>query len=152
MSERYGVNAPFVASQVIDGVGILIDFESGAYFSADGSGALALELLTAGRTLAETAEVLASAYRVDAATTTGPVEAFAAELLEAGLLAARTESPAPAPDAAVREEPFAAPVLQVHRDLEDLLLLDPIHDVDAAGWPTAEPIDPAAPPKYVPPK
>jgi hypothetical protein len=27
-------------------------------------------------------------------------------------------------------------VLGVHPDMQDLLLLDPIHDVDEVGWPT----------------
>ncbi len=141
MTERYCVNAPLVASQVIDGMAMLIHFETGAYYSASGSGALTLELLSSGRTVAETAEALASAYRVEEATTTEPVAAFAAALLEAGLLAPRAEPPVPAPILAARPEPFVAPVLQVYRDLEDILMLDPIHDVDAAGWPTTTPLD-----------
>ena len=31
--------------------------------------------------------------------------------------------------------PFAAPTFEVFSDMEDLLLLDPIHDVDESGWP-----------------
>ena len=33
--------------------------------------------------------------------------------------------------------PFQPPVLQKFRDMQDLLLMDPIHDVDEAGWPVA---------------
>jgi len=32
-------------------------------------------------------------------------------------------------------QPFSAPVLNAYTDMEELLLLDPIHDVDQAGWP-----------------
>ncbi len=32
--------------------------------------------------------------------------------------------------------PFQIPVLDVYSDMQDLLLLDPIHDVDETGWPT----------------
>jgi hypothetical protein len=32
---------------------------------------------------------------------------------------------------------YVAPVVQRYDDLEDLLLLDPIHEVDDAGWPVA---------------
>ena len=35
--------------------------------------------------------------------------------------------------------PFAAPVLHKYTDMEDLLLLDPIHDVDESGWPNTNP-------------
>ena len=32
---------------------------------------------------------------------------------------------------------FEAPILQKYTDMQDLLLLDPIHEVDEAGWPHA---------------
>ena len=31
--------------------------------------------------------------------------------------------------------PFEAPVLYTYTDMAELLLLDPIHDVDETGWP-----------------
>jgi len=35
---------------------------------------------------------------------------------------------------------FAPPVLEVYTDMQDLLLLDPIHDVDeTVGWPSPKP-------------
>ena len=35
------------------------------------------------------------------------------------------------------KKPYTAPAVQKYDDLEDLLLLDPIHEVDEAGWPVA---------------
>jgi hypothetical protein len=34
---------------------------------------------------------------------------------------------------------FEVPVLNKYTDMEDLLLLDPIHEVDDEGWPVAKP-------------
>ena len=34
---------------------------------------------------------------------------------------------------------FNAPALQKYSDMQELLLLDPIHDVDEAGWPKPNP-------------
>ena len=34
---------------------------------------------------------------------------------------------------------FEAPILHKYTDMQDLLLLDPIHEVDEAGWPVARP-------------
>jgi hypothetical protein len=34
---------------------------------------------------------------------------------------------------------FERPVLQKYSDMQDLLLLDPIHEVDETGWPHALP-------------
>jgi hypothetical protein len=33
--------------------------------------------------------------------------------------------------------PFAEPALEKHTDMQDLILLDPVHEVDARGWPHA---------------
>jgi hypothetical protein len=33
---------------------------------------------------------------------------------------------------------FVAPVLHKHTDMQDLLLLDPIHEVDETGWPSVK--------------
>ena len=53
-------------------------------------------------------------------------------------LIAPSDAPPP-PDAvkspSIPRAPFHPPVLNVFSDMQDLLLLDPIHDVDATGWP-----------------
>ncbi len=33
---------------------------------------------------------------------------------------------------------YGAPMLETYTDLEDLMLLDPVHDVDDKGWPRAD--------------
>ena len=35
-------------------------------------------------------------------------------------------------------ETFEPPQLHIYNDMKDLLLLDPIHDVDEAGWPSVK--------------
>jgi hypothetical protein len=46
---------------------------------------------------------------------------------------------APAPAAPAAGAVFAPPRLEVFDDLQDLFLVDPIHDVDEAGWPHVTP-------------
>jgi hypothetical protein len=38
-----------------------------------------------------------------------------------------------------KESKFEKPGLQKYSDMQDLLLLDPIHEVDEMGWPHALP-------------
>jgi hypothetical protein len=33
--------------------------------------------------------------------------------------------------------PFQAPALEKHSDMQDLILLDPVHEVGPRGWPHA---------------
>ena len=46
--------------------------------------------------------------------------------------APKTERPAPS-----KKKAFAKPKLSKFGDMQDLLLLDPIHDVDQQGWPNS---------------
>jgi len=39
-------------------------------------------------------------------------------------------------EAGVPDKVFSVPVLQKYTDLDEMLLLDPIHEVDEQGWPT----------------
>jgi len=40
--------------------------------------------------------------------------------------------PAPVPNG---KPVFKTPVVEIYSDMQDILLLDPVHDVDKAGWP-----------------
>ena len=45
----------------------------------------------------------------------------------------RTESAAAAPEA---PKVYSAPLIETFTDMEHLLAIDPIHEVDAQGWPS----------------
>ena len=51
-----------------------------------------------------------------------------------------TPAPAPAP-VSVAGVAYTEPSLSVFSDMQDLLLLDPIHDVSEAGWPMPKPAE-----------
>ena len=60
-------------------------------------------------------------------------------MLEEGLI-----SPDPAASGEPREDlpaggPWTPPSIAVFSDMQDLFELDPIHDVDEAGWPSRAP-------------
>ena len=59
---RYGVNIPRVAGEVVEGEAILIDLETGAYYSSEGLGAEIWQLVASGFSVADTVAVLARRY------------------------------------------------------------------------------------------
>ena len=144
---RYRVNVPAVASQVMGGEAILIHFDSGRYYCVEGSGADIVASLEQGRAADEIVHQLAKADAGGAghAVIADAVAKFLRELCDEGLIvpadgAATTDggpaavtSPLPPPSPS-----FLPPRLTKYTDLEELLRLDPIHDVDAAGWPIAK--------------
>jgi hypothetical protein len=68
------------------------------------------------------------------------VSAFIDQLVAEALVDAE-----PAPEAgddmtaasAAAPQEFVEPLLQKYTDMEEMLLLDPIHEVDEHGWPSA---------------
>jgi hypothetical protein len=135
---RYAVRAPAVVHEVIDGEAVIINLESGAYFSADGASAVAWQGIAGGASPADLAAMIAERYEGDGATIAAAVEGFVETLLHAGLIRPAelgdANSPAELPAAAARPA-FAGLALRGFTDLQELLLLDPIHEVDETGWP-----------------
>ena len=108
-----------VISEIVDDEAIIIDSLTGAYFTLDPLGTRLWGLLGSG---AQSLEALQAAGD-DPSRVAGAL----AEMQDAGLV----EADGPLPEAA----PGHVPVLTKYSDMEELLLLDPIHDVDETGWP-----------------
>lgn len=138
---RYRLNEPLVASQEIEGETILIHFDSGHYFCANPAGSMIIAQLCGGAGMQSVGASLQARFAVEAAEAMASTQRFIGELLAAGLMVPSDESPIDTPSPAVNSNrlAFEAPTLQKFDDLQDLLMLDPIHDVDQAGWPMPAP-------------
>jgi hypothetical protein len=126
---KFEICAPSVVGEVIDGEAIVMDLRSGAYYSTDGLGGAIWQAIDAGATRQQ---ILgwAGAVLGDQA----PVAAFLDDLLARDLVRVTTGNGSLA-TLPVLAGPYASPVLSVHEDMQDLIQLDPIHDVDEMGWP-----------------
>ena len=135
--QRFRLRVPDVAFQVIDGEAILIHFERGAYYSARGVGCEILKLVEAGHSLHEMASELARRSGAALETALATVKDYLERVLAEELVVLDLTMEPLARAEADSSEPlaFGAAELVKYTDLEDLLLLDPIHDVDDAGWP-----------------
>ena len=139
------INAPGVIGEILDGEAIIVNLDTGAYYSLDGAGATVWTAAQAGSTLEAAIKLTADRYQGDAQEIAAGVEALVEELLSEGLLVTDEEIVAPAADrqpatpVGADRPPFRRPALQKYTDMTDLLLLDPIHEVDETGWPNAMP-------------
>jgi hypothetical protein len=126
------ISQPKVSHQCIDGEVVVINLENGSYYSLVDLPARLWELIDAGWSRAELMQLVDETY--PGAATGAPTSAFFDELLKEGLV---SDVPVAAklPIAIALPPTFTAPRLETFTDLQELLLLDPIHEVDAAGWP-----------------
>jgi len=149
MNERAGamdtlfvINAPSVVSEVIDGEVIIMNVKSGNYYSSAEVGAAVWSWIEQGRTKGQMRGLAASRYQGDDRFISESLEAFFESLLREELVRTVSVSEAGAADQAAVENSapvaFTVPKLCAYTDMQDLLFLDPIHDVDAIGWPEAK--------------
>jgi len=137
MHRTYRVMRPEVVADVIDGEAVIMNLKTGQYFNSEGTGSECWEALASGLSVSQIVDQFVAKYASDRATIASAVEEFVQDLVAHNLIIAG-DTPPPAVIPQTSGSPrasFHAPVLNVYSDMQDLLLLDPIHDVDAAGWP-----------------
>ena len=138
LNDVYRVNGPRVISENIDGELILVNMERGTYYSTDGVGAEIWRFIEEGCCISEMCDAILAQYEAGPDEIRDTVFAFIARLEEEGLVTNgdwRGEGSRPSGPRPVVKRSFQRPVLQGYRDMQDMLSLDPIHDVEAAGWP-----------------
>ncbi len=141
--DRFEVSWPEVVGSIVDDEVVAINLDTGSYYNIAGAGT---EVWAAVERVASTEEItarLADRYDAPLDEIADAVARFVEELRVEGLIRpAETDgsgAEAPAGDRpADRQSAFLPPVLEKFTDMEDLLLLDPVHDVTERGWPYVE--------------
>ena len=144
MTTRLRVNSPNVIYETIEGEVILIDLKTGTYYSLRDSGAAVWQAIEQGAGEDGIAAELRSRYDASEGEIRAAVRRLLDELEREGLVRAEEGEAAPTAPASgngAGRLPFAAPVLEKHTDMQDLILLDPVHEVGAQGWPHPAPPD-----------
>lgn len=148
-NQRFRVNTPTVTHETIDGEAVIINLDSGNYYSLVEVGSFIWGLIEKGASASEVQNVILQAYQGDAQDIDRGVQELLAQLQQENLIvpvdeAGEAVDPAQSePSNNGHEKPsFNAPMLHKYSDMQELLLLDPIHDVDDAGWPKPNPDPP----------
>ena len=141
----YKINASKVAQETIDGEVVIIHLDRGHYYSLLKTGAEIWSGIERGETTSHIVTELLQSYTGDRTEVEQAVTDLLSQLQQEELIV---------PDTAVRDisteeseatfegasdkPAFEPPILEKYTDMEDLLLLDPIHEVDGSGWPHAK--------------
>ena len=137
---RYRLNEPDVIQETVDGDTLIVNTRTGTYYNVGGSGALVWNALLAGRSVEQAVDEFADSTDSQRALIHAGVGGFVDALLAEQLLLPSADNSdngkaSPTPTSAPKV-PFTTPELRKFTDMQELLLVDPIHEVDpAAGWP-----------------
>lgn len=137
--QYFRLNEPDVTFEAFDAEVLAINLRNGNYYSLRET-AIPIWLLTVrGLSIEEIGKKLSHSCQEDQATVTLSVGDFIQKLATEALLVALDSPPT-----IESEEPevslptsFIDPILDSYTDMQQLLLMDPIHEVDTTGWPQA---------------
>jgi hypothetical protein len=141
---RYRVNTPQVIAETIGGETIIVHLSTGCYFNLGGTAVEIWEGIAAGQPPASITQHLVLRYDASADEIEAAVSQILEELQREELIVGTGEDGVPAatepiPEPASARAPFVGPSLSKFTDMQDIILLDPVHEVDARGWPHADP-------------
>ncbi len=150
MSAIFVPNAARIIHEEIDGEVIIIHSQTGTYYSLLDTAVTVWRMIVSGCTVDTMIDAVASAYKLPIEQTRKDIMEFIQQLYnETIIVEGVTQGQAITQDESVTQgeviipniedvqTAYSAPQLQIYADLQDLLTIDPIHDVDESGWPNA---------------
>ena len=140
-ADRLTWNTPALTAETFDDEVVIVNFDSGKYHSLQGSARQLWEWLGAAPSVDDLVAHATRTFDGEPGRIATDVRAFLDVLRGEGLLIACASDAPAGPLSPGIGGAFATPSLSTYSDMQELLLLDPIHEVDDAGWPVARPSD-----------
>lgn len=134
MNLRLRPNEPNVISEPMEGELVVINLETGCYYSLNESAAIIWQQLENGMTPEDISARVFDGEGYDPEELSYKVDSFCQYLMDEQLMVASNE------DSNKTITPpfglfFTKPIIEKFADMQDMLLLDPIHEVNEKGWP-----------------
>lgn len=141
-SSGFKINTTAIAHETIDGEVVMVNLNNGSYYSINKAGAVIWGYIDKGIPIKQITELIKDQYSGNSSEIESSIDELFSELQKEELILLNDK---PANDTSgngqfepkleTEKEIFEKPILQKFTDMQDLLLLDPIHDVDEMGWP-----------------
>jgi hypothetical protein len=135
----FNVNPRGIACEHFDDETIILNLPKGNYYSLKASGQFIWTQLEKGANSGRVVSQLSEYYGISENEARLSLESFLDQLLQEELIVPATSFEAtiqPVDVSNTSNQTFTIPVLEVYSDMQELLMLDPIHDADPGkGWP-----------------
>lgn len=136
MNKIYRINFPDVISEPMESEQVVIDLKSGCYFNLNEPAAYIWRMIETGSSLEEMIKALSTNIHETDQDVALMVEEFIGKLEKEQLIIATDIIPNRGFDILPFQNiKFGIPAYQKFDDMQEMLLLDPIHEVSEAGWP-----------------
>lgn len=140
---RYSVFDNNIISDVFGEEVVLVNLESGVYYSLRGSATQIWIRLFNQYSISEIVSELKHIYQVVEVDLVKDTNQFIAELIELKVIKLSTDIESKSIEFVSSDmlKEYNPPVVETFSDMQEILLLDPVHDVDKAGWPISKNLD-----------
>jgi hypothetical protein len=142
MKRILAYNHPHVVFEDFGDEAVIIHLETGVYYNTEGPGRFIWELIGSRPCREDAVNRIRLLYDGNEEEIRRDVHRFIDELIAEDLVldvegdAAENESARPlSPEFPDGKKPYVRPLIKKYTDQKELLLLDPIHEVDDLGWP-----------------
>jgi hypothetical protein len=126
LEERYLPDDREVTGKVIDGEAIVINLLTGVYYSMEGSGARIWEGVERGLSVGDIARAVAEDYGIALERAQDDVSGLLQQLIDERMVRPAADAePASAMTAAEGAGGYEPPLLNIYRDMAEVLALDP---------------------------
>ncbi len=133
---NYRINRPRITDETIDDETIIIDFDTGTYYSLQGTANQIWLLIQQQWSIMQIISQISAYSAGDGEEIEAAVRQFIGALVQAEVIVETVAPHVPmATPPQTQQVPFVPPRFERHTDIQDLLLLDPIHEVAQSGWP-----------------
>ncbi len=133
----YHVNTSKTVNETLEGETIIINLETGNYYSMNKTGSILWNKIEANYSLSQILAFFEEQYSASSETIKKSILDLIS-FLKADDLILETKGkakPVSLEKANGKKEAFVAPVIELYEDMKEMLLADPIHDVGEVGWP-----------------
>ncbi|MCE5195432.1 MAG: PqqD family protein [Nitrospiraceae bacterium] len=129
-----------VIHEAIAGETMVVRLDTGNYYSFNSTGGLIWALIEQGASLDQIVSEYSKTFNLKEEIAKEQIHLFIEEIIKEGLLFPADKSLNTIHKDKFKSVPyldtsFEPPVLNKYSDMQELLILDPIHDVSEAGWP-----------------
>lgn len=133
-----------VIHETIDGETMIVRLDSGNYYSMNPAGGQVWAMIEQGASKDQIVSAFSGLYGLDTKSLEEPIGTFlkyliAEELIRPGGAPPQANDANQSAGMERLTDSFEPPLLSKYSDMQELLILDPIHDVSDAGWPNPKP-------------
>ena len=142
--QRYRINSPHIVSEVFaDEEAAVINLKTGNYYSLNKTATQIWSLVEEGMSFSNVTDFILDKFIIEDSFKTAEIEQFIKKLIEEDLIVVDETLNLVNPDSAnvtdsttkfEDKKVYESPILECYADMQELLLLDPIHEVEETNW------------------